>query len=213
MLATVAFAFCAFAPTQNPVPKVAILPWCFREGTDTAVKTAKDTVSALFEKTNHEVLGVVTVKSAWERDLNMAPFPELSNGKDTYPALPTPKELLALGKKLNADFVCAGRAKWHTKSVWVGFGPKTKADCTVDMMIVDVKKEEVALDAKDVKSDSTKKEDGAAVAAALLVSVGFTVVSGGPKTPHQQRAGQQAIGKAMDPWLKTLSAAGKKIGD
>lgn len=213
MLANVILVACALIPGQTVPPKVAILPWCFRDGTETAVKTGKETLSLIFEKTKHEVLSPVVVKSAWEQDLGMPAFPESAAGHDTYPALPTAKELLALGKKLNADFVCAGRASWHTKSVWVGLGPKTKADCAVDMTIVDVKKEEIALDARDVKADSTKKDNGASVAAALVVSMGFTALSGGPKTPHQQRAVQQAIGKAMDPWLKTISASGRKIGD
>lgn len=90
-------------------------------------------------------------------------------------------------------------------------GPKTKADCTVSMVIIDVSKGEVILDSKDVVADSTKVEKGWETAASLLVSAGFTVLSGGPKTPHQQRSAQMAIGKAMEPWLKEQAAKPKKI--
>jgi hypothetical protein len=119
--------------------------------------------------------------------------------------------MLALGKALGADIVCAGNARWHTKSVWVTLGPKTKADCTVDVMIVNVKSEEIEQDAKNVKADSTRKEAGLETAASLLISMGFTALSGGPKTPHQQRAAQIAIGLAMEPWLKTTAASRRKI--
>src|SRR5205823_6457464 len=90
---------------------------------------------------------------------------------------------------------------WHTKSVWIGLGPKTKSDCTVDVLIVDVRSEEVALDAKQVKMDSTAKEDTLKALGSVFVSGLFTVVSGGPKTPHEQRAVQLATAKAMEPWL------------
>jgi hypothetical protein len=208
-------AFVALVPVravQTHVERVAILPWCLKDGTDTAVKTARDTYIGLFEKTKHEVLSPAAVQTAWEDDMRMPKFPMEAKDDDAYPALPSPKDLLALGKRLNVDWVCAGRAKWHTKSVWVSLGPKTKADCTVDMLLIDVRKEEVALDAKDVMADSTRTEKGLETAGALLVSMGFTALSGGPKTPHQQRAVQQAIGKAMEPWLKTAAAASRKIG-
>jgi hypothetical protein len=75
---------------------------------------------------------------------------------------------------------------------------------------VDVKKGEVALDARDVRMDSTAKEDALKAIGALFVSSLFTVVSGGPKTPHEQRAVQLATAKAMEPWLATHLKA-KKI--
>ncbi|WP_025226814.1 hypothetical protein [Fimbriimonas ginsengisoli] len=192
---------------------MAVLPWCLKGGTESAVKTARETITTLFEKTKHEVLSPAAVQVAWETDLKLAPIPTELKDDEDFPAMPSAKDLLALGKKLHVDWVCAGRAKWHTKSVWVSLGPKTKADCTVDCMIIDVKKEEVALDAKNVKADSTRVEKGLETAGALLVSMGFTALSGGPKTPHQQRAARQAIGLAFEPWLKTTQAASKKIGD
>jgi hypothetical protein len=117
--------------------------------------------------------------------------------------LPSPVQLLALGKKWNVRWVIAPRAKWHTRSIWIGFGPKTKSDCTVDILVVDVKNEEVALDARQVRMDSTAKEDPLKVMGTLFVSSLFTVVSGGPKTPHEQRAVQLATAKALQPWLTT----------
>lgn len=196
--------------TSKPIRQVAILPWVLRDGTETAMETARKTVDTLFEKINYEIVPSTRVKTVWEEELQHPALRLAVKGKDNYPELPTAKELLALGKSMKVDIVCAGRASWHTKSVWVNLGPKTKAECTVDIIIINVKTEEVVLEAKGVKADSTKSEKGLETAAALLVSVGFTALSGGPKTPHQQRSAQKAIGLAMEPWLKTNTA--KKIG-
>lgn len=195
-----------------PVRRVALIPWSLRDGTDTAQKTAREMVQSLFEKVNFEVVPPVRTKTIWEEDMGMPRLKEVVTGKDTYPDLPSPKDLLALGKKMQVDLVCVGRASWHTKSVWVTLGPKTKADCTIDMLIIDVAKEEVVLDAKGVKSDSTRTEKGIETAASLFISMGFTALSGGPKTPHQQKSAQNAISLAMEPWLKTVAQAGRKIG-
>jgi len=200
------------ADAQADVKTVAVLPWSFRGGTDTAVQTAKDTISLFFAKTKYEAVPTVRVNSAWEDKLGNPPVKQIIKDDDPLPDLPSPKQLLALGQKLNVDLVCAGRAKWHTKSVWISLGPKTKADCTVDMLLIDVKKQEVLLDQKDINADDTRKESGLETAGALFVSMGITAFSGGPKTPHQQRAAQLALGLAFEPWLKTVSPQQRKIG-
>ncbi|MEA2553388.1 MAG: hypothetical protein QOJ65_1564 [Fimbriimonadaceae bacterium] len=192
--------------------KVAVLPWCLKDGTDTAVETARDTVHKIFESVNYEVIPEVRTKSVWEEDLGYPALKLSVGGGEAYPDLPPAKQLLEIGKKMGVDLVCAGRAKWHTKSVWVSLGPKTKADCTVDVIIVDVAKEEVVLDAKDVKSDSTKKEHALESFGTLFISGGFTMVSGGPKTPHQKRAALNAIAKATEPWVQTAAQSRRKIG-
>lgn len=199
------------ASTSNP--KVAILPWVLKDGTETANKTAKDVLNTLFEKSRLEVVSPARVLTVWEQEMGEAPIRDVLGSQDPLPPMPQPKRLLELGKKLGIDLVCAGRADWHTKSVWVALGPKTKAECTVDVVIVDVKKGEIALQADGVKGDSTRIEKGLETAGALLVSFGITALSGGPKTPHQQRAVTNAIAKSMEPWLRTQAAASKKIGD
>jgi hypothetical protein len=207
-------AFLSIVSFQGPaeVPKVAILPWTLKDGTETANKTAKDVLVTLFEKSRFEVVSSARVLSMWENEMGEAPVKEILNSQDALPAMPQATRLLELGKKLGVDLVCAGRADWHTKSVWVALGPKTKAECTVDVMIIDVKKQEIILQADAVKGDSTRTEKGLETAGALLVSFGITALSGGPKTPHQQRAATNAIAKSMEPWLRTQAAAGKKIG-
>ena len=185
------------------IKKVASLPLALQGGTDTAVSTTRENYKQLFEKVNCEMISEVRVKATWEDTMGNRSWKSNVGDKESLPQLPSPKELLQLGKALGADFVAAGTLKWHTKSVWVNLGPKTKAEATVNMLIIDVAKEEVALEAENVVADSTKKEKGYETAASLLVSAGFTALSGGPKTPHQQRSGVVAIGKAMEPWLQS----------
>jgi TolB-like protein len=211
MFSTAAAILSLLAPVQSAdVPKAAVLPFVMKDGTETAVKTAGDLIEAIVEKARLEPMSKIRVASAWE-DLGHQPVREVLQGDAAFPEMPSPKQLLDLGQKLGVDYVITGRVKWHTKSVWVGLGPKTKADCVVDAMVVDVKSREVALNAEGVKSDSTRKESGLETAGALFVSWGITAFSGGPKTPHQQKAAANAIALSFEPWLKTRSGAIKKI--
>jgi hypothetical protein len=110
-------------------------------------------------------------------------------------------QMLRVGQKLDVDWVMSGSVSWHSRSIWVGLGPKTKSTCTIRVRVVDVKRQEVALDVKDLKMDSTAKEDTLKALGTVFVSGLFTFVSGGPKTPHEQRAVQLGITKALEPWL------------
>jgi hypothetical protein len=180
------------ADTKNET--VAVLPWIYENGTTGAIKTGKEFLESVLTKANMEIVPESRVTATWANGL------ERDSNEDRK-MLPSPKELLKLGEKLGVDWVITGRARWHTKSIWIGFGPKTKSDCTVDILIVDVHKREVALDSKEVKMDSTAKEKGLNVAVTLFISPLGTMISGGPKTPHEQRAVQLATGKAIQPWL------------
>jgi hypothetical protein len=186
----------ALTPDDQAVKTVANLPWVYVDGTDGAVKTAHEYIQTLIERGGFEWISEGKAVGTWTNKLGWT----LAEGRKE---IPNARQLLTLGDALGVDYVITGRAKWHTKSVWISLGPKTKADCTVDLLIVDVKKKEVSLDAKGVKMDSTAKEDPLKALGDVFISIGFTVVSGGPKTPHQQRAVQLAIAKAIEPWLAT----------
>lgn len=183
----------AGSETVKKPETVAVLPWIYLKGTNGAKKTAREFLDTVLTKSDFEVIPEARVAVAW-KDMN------LSLGEDRK-ELPTPKELLSLGEKLGVDWVITGKAEWHTRSIWVGLGPKTKSDCTVDVIVVDVRKREIALDARKVKMDSTAKEDTLKAVGTVLLTPLFTIVSGGPKTPHEQRAVQLAIAKAIQPWL------------
>ncbi len=183
-------------------PTVAMLPWVTRAGTDGARDTAAKYINAVFEKANYTVLPTTGTKKIWEEDLHQSRLIISPETDGDYKPLPSPKDLLALGVAMHADLVCAGRAKWHTRSIWVSLGPKTKSDCTVDVLLVDVKKREVVLDAQNVKADDTKSESSLETAGALLVTMGITALSGGPADPHERKAAGNALAKAFGPWLQ-----------
>lgn len=188
---------------------VAILPWVYEQGTIGAQNTAREylqtilTKSLYFREDSFLIVPEERVIQVWTADMGLAPASERTS-------VPEARELLKLGQKLEVDWVITGHARWHTRSVWIGLGPKTKSDCTVDMVIVDVKKKELSLDARKVKLDSAPREDPLKAATVVLLGLAggrlittlpLTVISGGPKTPREQNAVQAAIATAIRPWL------------
>lgn len=175
------------------VETIAVLPWYYEKGTDGAQKTAKDFLATLLVKTRVDAVSEVKTLTAWE-EANKAFY-------ETSETLPSPAQMLRVGEKLGTDWVLAGKLSWHSRSIWVGLGPKTKSTCTISVRLVNVKDQEVALEVEGLKMDSTAKEDTLKALGTVFVSGLFTFVSGGPKTPHEQRAAQLAIAKALEPWL------------
>ena len=196
---------------------VAILPWIYENGTPGAQIAAKEflntalTVSPFFRADSFQIIPEERVIQTWTKDMGHALDSERTE-------IPTPKELLKLGQKLGVDWVITGHALWHTRSLWIGLGPKTKSDCTVDMVIVDVKNKELSLDARKVKMGSTPTDPPLKAATAVLLGLvgggGVAalplLVSGGPKTPREQSAVRLAIAHAMGPWL-ALHPQNRKI--
>ncbi len=205
------------APALEPEtrPKVAIYPWSYAEnekGTNQGgVDTSEKLLRQLFtERLHMQILDETKCAKAWIDTANKV-------WKDTYdkpkdqPVLPTAKQLLDFGQKAGADYVCAGRLTWKVKSIWVALGPKTKATAFLDCRIVNVKKKTIELDVKQFSSDSTRAEKWYETAGSLLVTWGVTVVSGGPKTPHMQRAAIKAIGGATNPFVTSYGQKATEI--
>ena len=199
---------------------VAILPWIYENGTPGAHAAAKEfletalTKSHFFRPDSFQMIPEERVISTWTKDMGHDPGSEEA-------VLPTPRDLLELGEKLGVDWVITGRASWHTRSLWIGLGPKTKSDCTVDMLIVDVRNQELSLDARQVKMACAPKDPPLKAATALLLGVvssrgrllsgvPLAAVSGGPKTPREQSAARLAIAAAIQPWL-ALHPKNRKI--
>lgn len=203
--------------TQKPdlkVTTVAIFPWTFAENergtSDTALSTAQDVLRKLFEKRGgFEIVSEARCKAAW-KEIGEKEVPLTVEELGQLPNLQDAKTLLKFGELLGVDYVCSGTLGWTVRSVWVGLGPKTKAHANINVVIIDVKKKEIALEQRDFKSDSTRAEKWYETAGALFVTWGITLFSGGPKTPHMQNAAVKGIGAATDPFFVTLS---KKIDD
>lgn len=190
----------------KPIPKIACFPPLYLEGGEkcdnkTAIGTVATTAKELMQS-----LGMEWIDEGKINGAVTASQVEISRNE-----LPKPADLLRVGKALGVDYIFAYRCAWRVRSVWVTLGPKTKAHAKVELIVVDVKKEEIAFKGEGPETDSTKKEEGWATAGALLLTPVFTVVSGGPKTPHMQRAGQQAFLIAIKPWAEVLQPAQKKI--
>lgn len=187
----------------EPVRKVVIVPMTFLEkdkGSDyktcdnkTALSTTKTAIVDMLHLANLEIVDENVAAAEWNRH----------EGSKSPKTLPDPLELLRFGQALDADFVIVGITQWEIKTKWVGLGPKTKAYCTINALIVDVNRKEVVVRATDILSDSTRKEQSWETAAALFVSWGFTLFSGGPKTPHMERSGGQAWSLVLKPFLES----------
>lgn len=193
------------APTPGiQVETIAVLPWTFQHGAKGAVAAARS-----FRDTVLTRMGISKEDSGRAVDAyqeaNGSPY---SVRRLT---LPSPVKMLRTGEKLGCDWVMAAILRWHSRSIWVGFGPKTKSTAYLDMRVVDVKKRELALDVAGLKMDDTAKDNVLEDLGTVFVSSLFTVVSGGPRTPHEQRAAELVIAKAMQPWVQEDTRR-KKIG-
>lgn len=178
----------------SQVETIAVLPWRLENGTDGAKKTAKEFLATLLTKVKVDAASEVRTTTAWEAAAGSGEI--YASGK-----LPSAANMLRVGNKMSVDWVMSGSVAWHSRSIWVGLGPKTKSTATISVRIVDVKNQVVTLEVADLKVDDTAKEDTLKALGAVFVSGLFTVVSGGPKTPHEQRAVQIGIAKALEPWL------------
>lgn len=175
---------------------VAILPFVYRGGTRTAMRTVRDTVGRFFDRAGYGRTATHDLRDAWHHAEMIGPE------SDPLPPMPSDSELRHIGHDLNVDAVCAGEVTWHTRSIWVALGPKTKSTCSINMKIMNLDNGNDVLDVHDVWADDTEEESGFATAAGILTGGLVTVVSGGPETPHEQRAAQIALSKAFEPWLE-----------
>ncbi|MDO8650453.1 MAG: hypothetical protein Q7K33_04085 [Candidatus Berkelbacteria bacterium] len=195
--------------TAAKQPKVAFLPLMFqendkgeREYTQSAREPYEKALYGAFERLGMERLGPV-VNFAW-RELKGAVF-------DTAAfELPDPANLVKLGQKLGADYVVVSRCRYNVRSDWQGLGPKTRADATVDLWIVDVASSEFALKQERIFSHSREKAPDWRIAVDLFLAP-ISAFSGGPKTDHEAKAGLLSLGKAIQPWLDKMQARGVKI--
>ncbi|HUD20627.1 MAG TPA: hypothetical protein VMQ44_01000 [Candidatus Saccharimonadales bacterium] len=189
------------------VKKIACWPSVYGEGGDvcdnqTAIKTCQETMQGSFQKLGLEqedpgkVIGTI-------RGLNI---------RVNEAELPSPEDMLKLGKELKTDLVIACKWHWDVRSVTTLTGLKTKAYCTFTTIVVNVAKEEVEYRPEAYKCDSEKKLSNEEVVGFLFLSVAVPFFSGGPKTPHMQHSGQVAYVECLKPWLAKYQPGEGKIG-
>lgn len=118
---------------------------------------------------------------------------------ETFPSIPDAWELLQVAKENSIEYLCFVRIKYNAESVWASLGPKTKGVAIIDATLISAERSTLILRSRGVKAESTRVEKGWETAASLVVSSGFTVFSGGPKTPHLSKAVQLGLAKVFEP--------------
>ena len=107
------------------------------------------------------------------------------------------RDLVSFGNAMHARYVLSPVFEFHSRSIWVDLGPRTDSTATMDVTITDVISRQSVYTRQNVTARSDEKFDAVKAGADLLFTPLVTIVSGGPKTPHEQRAVQIAVIRAM----------------
>jgi hypothetical protein len=172
---------------------VVAYPWSFHGGTPTSRKTAIATAAEIGRKANYASIPGDVARHTWRS----SDLPRASFGR-----MPSKASLEAFGKSVHATTVLYGSVSWNTRSIWVNLGPKTISTATANVFVFDVQSNKVIYKKLGVEGRSDETSNGWKVAADVLVTPLVTAVSGGPATPHEQRAVQIALGKAYHAWVR-----------
>jgi hypothetical protein len=172
---------------------VAICPWTFEDGNKTSREMVIETVRKIVE---HNGLTVLPQERVEHRYDSLRPAVAFRRG------MPVLEDLGRLAGELQADVLVFGKASWHTRSIWVGTGPKTVSTASVDVFFYNARSGRITFEERGAQGRSDEKESALKDVADVLITPFVTVVSGGPATPREQRAVQIAIGRAMAPWAQ-----------
>ncbi len=110
-----------------------------------------------------------------------------------------PTDIRAYGQAHNAAYVLKSDIAFHSRSIWVDLGPRTNSTANVDVTIYDTADGHVVFTNK-ATARSDEKFDVVKAGADVVFTPLVTVVSGGPKAPHEQRAAQIAVYRALHNW-------------
>lgn len=156
-------------------------------------ETGVQAVSEALQKAGYTLISEAVATNTWER-LRL-PSPSAARPAKL-------SDIVRFGKEVKARYVVGPVFDFHSRSIWVDLGPKTISTATVSVAITDVRSRKVAYSKKNVQARSDEKFDPVKAGADILLTPLVTVVSGGPKTPHEQRAVQIAVVKALQDWVK-----------
>ncbi len=112
-------------------------------------------------------------------------------------ALATTQRMIRFGAAMHARYVVSSQVGFHSRSIWVDLGPRTCSTATINLKIADVPENRVVYSRGDVKARSDEKFDATKAAADVVFTPLVTAVSGGPKTPHEQRAVEIAVTRVL----------------
>lgn len=162
-------------------------------GGETSRKTGVRSMEEVLQKAGYTLISSTVAANTWRR-LGIA-----------LPSTDKPaslSDIVRFGKAIKARYVVTPVFDFHSRSIWVDLGPKTVSTATVDVVITDVEQNKTIYTREDVSARSDEKFDAVKAGADVLLTPLVTIVSGGPKTPHEQRAVQIAVAKALRDWVK-----------
>ena len=162
-------------------------------GSEGSRVTAVQAVGEAMQKAGYTLVSDTVGANTWSR-LGL-PTPTASRPAST-------SQIVRFGAAVKARYVVAPVFDFHSRSIWVDLGPKTISTATVSIVITDVQSKKVVYTRKNVQARSDEKFDPVKAGADILLTPLVSVVSGGPKTPHEQRAVQIAVVKALKDWVK-----------
>jgi hypothetical protein len=168
----------------------AAYPWGFNNGTGTSRATAITTAQQIARRAGYASISGTVAKNAWTYTM------------PAYGSTPSRGALAGFAKKVKANAVIYGSVSWHTRSIWVGAGPKTISTATVNFYVYDAKRGKTVYQSTGVQGRSDEKANMYKIAADVLLTPLVTIVSGGPATPREQRAVQIAMANAAQKWVK-----------
>ncbi len=192
----------------NSVRRVAILPFAYteegkpytKEGPNEPPAKGREVLETVFGKAGCAVVSDAETLAAWRSLVG-----------STGGGLPEDQVLLKLGQRMGVDLVCAGKVNWHIRTPVTITGPKTKALCTVEMKLVNVKTAQLEISPKPpVQYSSDRKLKSGELAIFVLVYP-YTWFSGGPKTPQMEKSLVFGLGTALEPWLHRNTTGSVKI--
>lgn len=172
-----------------------------QDTTKGATDSAREATTKLLQLAGYRATWDDSFLLEWNRKNPKSKFKASYTNDEVFPTIPDAWDLLQIGKQVNAERVCFVRIKYNAESIWVSLGPKTKGTASVDLTFIDVRQGTLLLRQRNLMADSTRVEKGWETAASLVVSAGFTAVSGGPKTPHLSKAVHLALAKAFEPLI------------
>ena len=158
-------------------------------GTKTARSTGVQSVDQALQKGGYTLVPENVAASNW-KSLHI---PAPATG-----APATTAEIVKFGRDVHATYVVAPVFHFHTRSIWVNVGPRTVSTALVSVTITNTKTGKVVYRKVNVKGRSDAKNSILKDVGDVLVTPLVTVVSGGPKTPEEQRAVQIAVAFAME---------------
>lgn len=157
-------------------------------------ETAVRSVREAFQKAGYTLVSDTVAANTWHR-LRLPVPATASASRSTH--------LARFGKAVRARYVVVPTFDFHSRSIWVDLGPKTISTATVSVVITDAVSGKAVYAKRGVQGRSDEKFDAVKAGADILLTPLVTVVSGGPKTQHEQRAVQIAVAKALQGWVKS----------